>query len=313
MVDYMKASQRRLPLSKFKGWEQSSDLYEYSSINILSEELGIFISSHDLDFLSNLTNIYNAPPIYSETRRGGSIDIEVFNPQITWLVGTQPAFLSNLLPEEAWGQGTMSRVMMVYSAEAVKKPLFGSASEEIARLREDLLFDLNQLLDLYGEFTYEASAQDALVAWYDEGMPPIPKHTKLIHYVGRRAVHIIKLCMIASIARTNSLIISLEDFETAKRWLLFVEEKMPDIFRDMVGKSDKQVMDELHFYMYTVWRKSGMKEGISKTSMNFFLSSRIPSEKIGRLISAMEASNMIARVAGTELFIPRPHHEHGVE
>jgi len=310
MIDYMKGAQRRIPISKFRGQEGKIDLLEYCSIQILSEELGVFISAHDLDFLSNLTNIYNAPPIYSETRRGGNIDIEIFNPQINWLAGTQPAFLANLLPEEAWGQGTMSRVIMIYSGVPVRKPLFGEEDFGKPKLESQLAADLSQLLDLYGQFSLEASATQSIMDWHEAGMEPYPRHSKLVHYCGRRHVHLIKLCMVASLSRNNSLIITQPDFDRAKGWLLSAEQAMPDVFRDMVGKSDKQVMDELHYYMYQAWKD---KKPTHITSIKLFLASRIPSEKINRLIDVMEKSNMIARQAGSELYIPRPLHQHGVE
>ena len=125
LVDEMAKAQRHIPLNKFAGTEALSvEFLEYSSLAILAEELGVLISTHDLDFLSLLTEIYNSKAVYSETRRTNKLSVEVFNPQITFLGGTQPAFLASILPEEAWGMGAMSRIIMIYSGTGVKKQLF---------------------------------------------------------------------------------------------------------------------------------------------------------------------------------------------
>ena len=87
---------------------------------------------------------------------------------------------------------------------------------------------------------------------------------------------------------------------------------MPDIFRAMVGRSDVQIVEELHFFMLALWNKSGQKP-VSPMSVRHFLHQRVPSDKIERILDSAIGAGVIARVAGTEAFVPRPKHEHGVE
>lgn len=319
MIDEMARAQRRIPMNRFSNTPAMSvDLLEYSSLAILAEELGVLISTHDLDFLSALTVLYNNSPIYSETRRTGKISIEVFNPLITFLGGTQPAFLSNLLPEEAWGMGMMSRVVLIYSGKSVQKPLFpldfdGNVVDlRLKALEKSLELDMGQILDLYGQVYWTEEARDEIVAWRAEGMPPIPTHSKLLHYNERRIMHIIKLSMIASLSRSNDLQITLSDFNRAKDWLLDAEMVMPDIFREMLGKSDGILIKELHMAMVAAYGRSGKKPLPAAFIWNF-LQTRTTADRIERIINTAEKANIIARMAGTDTWTPRPSDEHGLE
>ena len=167
LVDEMAKAQRHIPLNKFPGTEALSvEFLEYSSLAILAEELGVLISSHDLDFLSLLTKIYNSKAVYSETRRTNKLSVEVFNPQITFLGGTQPAFLGSILPEEAWGMGAMSRIIMIYSGVGVKKQLFPEddlfdnvITLKYRSMQRNIVSDFSQILDLYGEMKWSPGAR----------------------------------------------------------------------------------------------------------------------------------------------------------
>ena len=88
---------------------------------------------------------------------------------------------------------------------------------------------------------------------------------------------------------------------------------MPDIFRDMVGKSDKLLIEELHLFMTSAWEKEGRK-GVSGGALRLFLLQRMPHEKVEGLLVMAERASIIAKVSGTlDLWSPRPRHEHGME
>lgn len=317
MIDELAKAQRTIPLNKFAGTEGLSvDILQYASLTISAEELGVLVFKHDLEFLSTLTALYNDRPSYSETRRTNSLSIEVFNPQVTLLAGTQPAFLANLLPEEAWGMGTMSRIIMIYAGTPIKKGFFPVADNVVSlrqrALRSSLELDMGQILDLYGRFTWEDAAAREFESWLEADMPPAPVHSKLIHYNGRRRRHIAKLAMVASLSRGNDLQVTLSDFNRAKDWLLDAEIVMPDVFREMTGKSDGQLIKELNFFMFAMWVRSGRKP-LPTAMLYNFLQSRTTADRIERIIQTAERANIIAREAGTDTWIPRPADEHGVE
>ena len=45
-----------------------------------------------------------------------------------------------------------------------------------------------------------ADFERAFQLWIDKGLPPVPDHSRLAHYIARRDIHCMKLCMIASTA-----------------------------------------------------------------------------------------------------------------
>ena len=290
--------------------KNEGSLIEYNTLLVAADEFGVLLPAHDTDFLSTLNRIYDNPPQHQHHRRGlGDKQIDIINPQLTIIGGTQPSYLANLLPEEAWGQGFMSRVIMVYSSGHVKVDLFNT--KELDKKKFSLLqAKLQSFLKLHGQMNWDYNAAKIAQKWYNEGCQPEPEHSKLEHYNGRRIIHVIKLATISAVSCGNQRI-TIEDFNRAQGWLLEAETKMPDIFREMVQRSDIQVIDELHFFLWRRFVKD--KKGTHESLLYDFLKNRVPSEKIPKIIETCLRANIIERLAGTDLYKPRPKNEHGVE
>ena len=89
---------------------------------------------------------------------------------------------------------------------------------------------------------------------------------------------------------------------------------MPDIFRAMIGKSDKQVIDELYLFTMAAFARDKLRRGVDGAILRQFLQERIPHDKIETLIVSCERAGLLARVAGTpDTWMPRPRHEHNAE
>jgi len=85
----------------------------------------------------------------------------------------------------------------------------------------------------------------------------------------------------------------------------------------MIGRRDKEVLEELHLFMMQVWNKNARK-ALPGSIMWEFLSAPVPSEKIERILIAAENSKIVERVptvTGTDLWKPLPKLDHraGVE
>jgi hypothetical protein len=118
--------------------------------------------------------------------------------------------------------------------------------------------------------------------------------------------------MVSAVARTGTLLMEAIDVDRAKAWLLLAEKVMPDIFRDMTLRSDSQVIEELHWFLWQIWLKE--KKPIHESRAIHFLQTRLPAEKIMRVMDVAVASGIIARTdnAAGRAYTPRPSHEHGV-
>ena len=116
--------------------------------------------------------------------------------------------------------------------------------------------------------------------------------------------------MIAAMSRGETLAIRLQDVERARGWLLEIESLMPCIFRDMIMRSDDQVIEEVFQYCFEIYLKHRMPLGSAQILR--FLAQRTPAEKAERILSLMEKSGIFERVAGTETYIPRARNMHGL-
>ncbi len=283
-------------------------MLEIHSVLVAAPELGVLMSKHDLEFISVLNHIFDSPPIYSEERRSmEGRQPEITNPQLTILSGAQPDFLGSILPEEAWGMGFCSRLLLIYAAVPPKIKLFSKTSKPDPQLLKQLSYEMDGMANLYGEMSWTEEAQAAVAVWYDEGLIPVPTHSKLLHYSTRRLLLLTKLITIASISRKRDKIILAEDVERAKNWMLDAEKVMPDVFRAMLAKNDSELLQELHRYIWRLWASAlpEQRKPVAITEVYTFLKDRAPSERIDRLVDIAEKSGLLVRspVGG---WIPKP-------
>jgi len=269
---------------------------DYHSLQVASWEFGTLVPSYDLDFLNHLNELYDCGPYFREEKRMFKNNpIDISNPQLNMIAGTQPAYLSSLLPDEAWGMGFMTRVIMVYSGEMARRPKLFSNGEDRKVADPKLLAGLVakgvSLLGEMGKAEWSSTAQLAYQTWVDAGMPPCPEHPRLEAYNTRRLIHVGKLAMISAASAGHPLAIELEDFNRALAWLIEAEVTMPDVFRAMVGKSDMVILRELYQYVWEAYSKG--KKPIHNSRLVAFLSARVTSDKIDRIIQVAAKSGLI--------------------
>lgn len=307
LIDALRAADRKALLP--------DGLYESHPLIICAPELGDFLPAHELGLLGTLNHLYENHKVYRELKRGLGKEILVEYPTINLMAGAQPGYMAELFPESAWSMGTFSRVIMVYQAKGPTVNLFehSRTDAEFERLRQELITQLRDLTRLRGHMVFDPEAKRLIEAWNSSGAAPVPTHSKLQHYSTRRILHVLKLTIIAAVSRhPESLLVEPDDFIRARDWLLEAEALMPDVFREMLQKSDREVVDELHFYIWNSMIKNSGK-GVQTSSIYYFLQQRVPSEKIARIIEVADRAGMISRQAGTEIWIAKPKHEHGVE
>ena len=299
-LDELELAATKLPTNN------GANLLEYHSLCVSASEFGTLVPKHDTEFLNVLNKIYDAESSYRDSKRH-SKNVDLVNPITTILGGTQPAFLASILPEEAWGMGFMSRMIMVYSQSTPQIDIWDTNDDSTTgdpHLRK-LLFDgMNRFLNMIGGFSYEPDVKKNISKWLKSGLAPIPEHNKLQHYNGRRILTLIKLCMISSASRNKTLVVTDLDFQRAKAWLLEVEFYMPDVFKEMVHQSDGQVIQDLHFFMWKMFVKD--KKSIHESRLISFLSQRVPSDRVLRVLEVAERSNVLKRYSGSQMFEPIP-------
>lgn len=270
----------------------------YSAMSMFVMELGVFISKYERDFIADVTHIYDNPPLYTAPRKvSASSTIE--GPTLNILAAATPDALSDTIPEVAWSQGFTSRFIFVYGVQPqTYRDMFVRPVEtDFGALRVQLrdIFD-----HVHGEFHWEPDAQDANRHWFnDEGQAPVPTYGRLAHYVSRRNEHIMKLAMVSAVSNGHGLIVTLEDFRRAQRWLFEAEETMPNVFRAMHQKSDRQILDDAHWWMYNLWSAAKVEDRkpIQERQIWKWFEDKVPSEKIPSYIDTMEKTGRMFKNA----------------
>lgn len=275
----------------------------YNALTVVSNELGTFLPAYESDFMSVLTDIYDNKT-YSETRRSSKISIKIDDPMLNLLAPTTPSYLNGLLPEGAWDQGFLSRTLLVYSGAADHTSLFGELEWDEAK-EKALKNDLHHIARLQGAFTFEADVVEALEAWHKAGGPPAPTHPKLAHYNTRRTAHLLKLCMVASAADNDGLVITLDHYVEALDWLVSAEHTIPDIFKSMKTGGDARVIEEAWHFLYELWLKK--KEPVPENRLFHFLQERTPAHNVVRIVEVMQKAGLIEeKLANTGLKAYQP-------
>lgn len=264
---------------------------EYNTTYITADELGAFMHEHDKEAIAVLSAFYDPTP-YGQTRRGNDLSIKIKSPQVNLICGTTPSNLMSFMPDVAWEQGFTSRIIMVFSDERTIGDDFADID---TTLNPDLIHDLQRIATLVGGFQVTPAYREAVNNWRAVGEPPVPNHPKLIHYCTRRRVHLYKLSMLSAIDRSDTLLLTVDDFNRAMGWLTEAESTMPDIFKAGAGNADAKAMDEIYHFVLTT--ANVLKGPVPERKIINFAKNLIPLGSLERVINMMQRAGMIKTVA----------------
>lgn len=263
----------------------------FNSLQVISNELGVFLPAWDGDFMSTLTDLWDNGR-YHETRRTSKVEINIPKAQLNILSATTPAYLNSLLPEGAWEFGFMSRVINIYSGETEYTDIFAELDLDGATYK-NLALDLADIYSIWGEFAITDEVKGAINAWARQGFRPRPDHPKLTHYTTRRLAHLLKLCIVASAASSSSREITLDNYAEALGWLTEAEHYMPDIFKALKVGGDARAIEECwHFaYQYFMKHKAPIPEHLIVT----YLGERVPAHSVDRILDVMVRAQLLTK------------------
>lgn len=263
----------------------------FNSLQVISNELGVFLPAWDGDFMSTLTDLWDNGR-YHETRRTSKIELNIPKAQLNILSATTPAYLNSLLPEGAWEFGFMSRVINIYSGETAYTDIFAELDHDGVGYKS-LVADLTDIYNIWGEFTITDEVKEAINAWARQGFHPRPDHPKLIHYSTRRLAHLLKLCIIASASTSSERVITLDHYAEALSWLVEAESYMPDIFKALKVGGDGRAMEECHHFAYKYWMKHNTP--IPEHMLITYLGERVPAHSVDRILDVMVRAQLLTK------------------
>lgn len=264
----------------------------FNSLQVIANELGVFLPAWDGDFMSTLTDLWDNGR-YHETRRTSKVEINIPKSQLNLLAAATPAYLNSLLPEGAWEFGFMSRVINIYSGETEYTDIFAKLDHDGSAYK-NLVHDLADIYNIWGEFTITDEVKEAINAWARQGFRPRPDHPKLTNYSTRRLAHLLKLCIIACAAASSDRAIKLEHYAEALDWLVEAEGYMPDIFKALKTGGDAQAMEECWHFAYQHFMRK--KEPVPEYLLITFLKEQVPAHSVNHILDIMVRAQLLTKM-----------------
>ena len=210
----------------------------YNSLIICNAELGTFLPEYNTHLVSCINDLYNCKPSFSDRvrGRGNASVVTINNPHLMLLLGTQPATLTDIVPEQAFQMGFTSRINMIVSKEVELQPLFNDTAPDNSALYQKLVSDIRAIASLTGSFKTTKEYR-SLVNEFHLTNPGKLEYSRFEDYNTRRSLHLNKLAMIHSVSQGNKMLLDAELFHKAKDTLMRAEAVSPMVFEDLKTNS----------------------------------------------------------------------------
>lgn len=204
----------------------------HSSITVNASELAVFLGDSNYQLMSDLTDWFDSGEIWRYETKNKGVD-EIHGVWVNILGATTPMLVQKSLPSLTIGGGLTSRMIFIFAHKKEKNIAFPQFTPEQEKLFKDLTHDLQLINMLQGQFTMTKDFAEEYAAWYESGEtgPTAMDPDHFDGYIGRRALHLRKLCMIFSAAKRDTLILEKEDFVDALDYLVEAELQMLNVFR----------------------------------------------------------------------------------
>lgn len=270
----------------------------HHSLTAILGEFGTLFRIGDLSLCTAVCGLYDCKDIFEKSRRTANSDNVITNAYLTMLSCVTPSYLGDVFTPKVLEQGLPSRFVLVYQERSKDRPPLFRAPAEMeewnkkrAALREDLIKRLAKIHELRGEFYFTTDAAEALVEWHKIGMIPGLEDPKLQYYNDRRLLHFVKMMMCLSASRRTTMTIELEDFNTAKEYLIYTEKLMPRALEFAGGNLLYTEMLRVVQYVTAEYFRTG--RDVSEAKVRKRMERDVPLHMIEPLLSQLCASGQL--------------------
>lgn len=230
-----------------ESFEYQAEWHPMSPLTLVASELGSLLNLQDKDMINLLIELWDGKKTYEKiTKMSGNDVIEA--PWINLQAGTTPHWIADNMPQAMIGGGLSSRCIFVYGD--TKDKYVAYVDEQVqhgdAALRLELIEDLERIAMLVGKFTISAEARAWGRIWYEKFWRSAADRMDdqmLEGYAARKQTHMHKVAMVLSASRSDSLIISEEDLQTANAMLEDLEGDMHRVF-SRIGRTEDSMQAE---------------------------------------------------------------------
>lgn len=210
-----------------------------SQVSVIVPELETFLGKQKYNegLIGILMDIYDCRDTfeYYSITRGTLVMKDIF---VTFLGGTTPSGLDLSVNDAAFGQGFMSRMVIVYESRSTRcfprpRPVEGAPTARELSTRLGWI-----ARKAVGEYDMDAETDAAYQQWYRDFRGTLEGSGEKSKMLYRMDNTLLKLCMLIRANRyEEGAIITLQDFEDAKRILTSTYRRAFEAL-DSVGASD---------------------------------------------------------------------------
>lgn len=201
-------------------------LYRHASLCFSLEEISSILAKNKENIGKLLLNTYDCGEYRYKTKTQGQDEVK--NCCMSFLAGTTPSSLEEVMTDKIIGDGFSSRCWFVVEQKAKDTPFFLPELDSLQKAyKEYLIQHVKKLTTLYGQVEIGPGVRDFLEDWWARNKDIRVNHSsKLEAYYSRRKVHIIKLAMAIHFGETTDMVIQIPEFQRAIEAFQYIEQKM---------------------------------------------------------------------------------------
>ena len=234
-----------------------------STATILAHELSVLIDRDAAKngFIALLVDLYDCkedgvPWEYRTKKRGVE---EIYNNCINLLGASSPEYLRISLPPDEIGGGFTARTILVYQDKPEKRIAFPIYTEKEAKMKENLIYDLDEISKIKGEFQWLAESRKWYENWYmTRDTSNVPDG--LAPYYVKKAEHLLSVAMILSIAESDDLVLTPIHLEAALATLEENEILMPYAMEGLIPTYIGQLNNKVLQVILRLTRDKGVAD-----------------------------------------------------
>ena len=259
---------------------------------IVAPELVTLINGNSIKggLIDILTDFWDANDQGFEYFTSGRGSEHVNKPFLCMLAATTTTWMRKGLTEESIMGGFMGRVLPIPSPPNPKLFPFPEKNDHLRRREENLVCDLSQIATLEGAFTLTKDAKQHYSSMYVlfHRESPLMDDPLLGGYCSRRMLYLLKVSMVLSASRGNSMEIDATDIRIAEKLLLTIEPDLPNILRSISATEGGEM---LLFIMSIVGNSS--KGMVTRTEMMRRVQHKLKAFELDEYIATLAVADRI--------------------
>lgn len=258
-----------------------------SSLYIISDEFNTLIgrSKQDQNLISHLTKFYDCPDVTGARTQIRGVE-QCKNVVSNMLASTTPHWLRLSLPADVIGGGFTSRIIFVYEETTSRCFPIPIVPNNFDELQFRLIGDLRAIGKLKGTAEFTKDALDWYEAWYVKYDEPDLADDLLMGYFSRRHAYLWKVSLLLSMAKVDTLVVSLGDIKAAHALLLQQERWLPKVMQML----QTNVIGEVNSLVLNIISKS---KRIVHSELLRRVSYKLGSQDLTLILDTLERAEMI--------------------